>query len=51
MVAYSNDKIKMHEAVAEKLFRIGNDQVAIRGKCAISAGGFFLPEVYTQTLH
>ena len=40
MVDYSNAKIKIHVAVAEKLFRIGNDQVAIlRWKCAISTGG------------
>ncbi len=40
MVDYSNAKIKMQEAVAEKLFKIGSDQVAIlRWKCVISAGG------------
>ncbi len=40
MVDYSNAKIKMHIAVAEKLFRFENDQVAILWwKGAISAGG------------
>ncbi len=40
MADYSNAKIKMHVAVAKKIFRIGNDQVAIlRWKCPISAGG------------
>ena len=40
MVDYSNAMTNMHVAVAEKLFRIGNDQVAmLRWKCAISAGG------------
>ncbi len=29
MVGDSNAKIKIHIAVAEKLFRIGNDQVAM----------------------
>ncbi len=42
MVDYSNAMIKMHIVVAEKLFRIGIDQVAIlRLKCVISAGGEF----------
>ncbi len=43
MVDYINAKIKMHVEVAEKLFKIGNYQVAIltilRWKCAISTGG------------
>ena len=42
MVDNTYAKIKMHIAVAEKLFTIGNDQVAIlTWKCAISRGDFF----------
>ena len=47
MVDYSNVMIKMHIAVAEKHFWIGNDQVVIlRLKCAISAGGDFFDQEY-----
>ncbi len=49
MVDYSIAKIKMHVAVAEKLFNIENYQVAIlRWKCAISTqgGGGIWPGVY-----
>ncbi len=40
MVDYSNAKIKMHVVVAEKFFRIGIDQVAIKVKMCNSAGIF-----------
>ena len=47
MFDYSNAKIKMYVAVAETLFRVGNDQVAIlRWKCVISARVDFFDQEY-----